>query len=297
MLPREKGRQRAPTNRSVVLMNAFPMDSAIEEQVQHCLQCLDELLGAELLGVYLYGSSIVGGLQRYSDVDLFAVSGRPLTLKEKAILEGRLLSISGLYRSTERRPIELTIVVKSEVNPWRYPPSFDFQYGEWLRDEFEAGRVEPWPEGAKPDLALMITQIHLASRTLRGGEPDRLLPHVPYKDFITALAEELDGLRKEVSSDTRNVLLTLARIWRTAATDSISSKQKAAEWAGQELPENYKTIMLRALTAARGEQEEVWSDVSDSIPACADFMIDEIRCRLERIEASANISKKISLVW
>ena len=30
----------------------------------------------------------------------------------------------------------MTIVVKSEFNPWHYPPKFDFQYGDWLRGEF-----------------------------------------------------------------------------------------------------------------------------------------------------------------
>ena len=272
------------------------IDNLVEDQIEQCVQSLDALLGNELLGVYLYGSAMVGGLQRYSDIDVFAVSGRRLTLDEKAILEGRLLGISGLYRSTERRPIELTIVVKSAVNPWRYPPSFDFQYGEWLRKEFETGNVEPWPTRVKPDLALVITQILLASRTLHGAQLDQLLPSVPYKDFMIAIAEELDGLRTELSLDTRNVLLTLARVWRTVETDSIGSKQRAAEWAIQRLPKNYKPIVRRAAKIASGELEELWGDMSDIIAASADFMVDRIRSRLKSILVSNNAFKEISLV-
>ena len=269
------------------------IDNLVEDQIEQCVQSLDALLGNELLGVYLYGSAIVGGLQRYSDIDVFAVSSRRLTLDEKAILKGRLLGISGLYRSTERRPIELTIVVKSDANPWRYPPSFDFQYGEWLREEFLAGKVEPWPTRIKPDLALVITQILLASRTLRGAQPGQLLASVPYKDFMGAIAEELDGLRRELSSDTRNVLLTLARIWRTVETDSISSKQRAAEWAVRRLPKHYEPIMRRALKTSAGEQEEAWDDLKEGIPACADLMVGKIRSRLKDIDVSDNASREI----
>lgn len=83
-----------------------------------------------LLGVYLYGSSVVGGLQKYSDIDLFVISARATTDKEKQTLINSLLQISGIYMKNSKLPIELTIVVQSEVNPWHYPPRFDFQYGD-----------------------------------------------------------------------------------------------------------------------------------------------------------------------
>ena len=60
----------------------------------------------------------------------------------------------------------MTIVIKSEIKPWRYPPHFDFQYGEWLREKFENGNIDPWPTKEMPDLALLITQVLLASQTL-----------------------------------------------------------------------------------------------------------------------------------
>ena len=84
------------------------------------------------------------------------VSKRQTTRDEKQRLVDRLLAISG--RSTPDGPlrrVELTIVVESEVNPWRYPPSFDFQYGDWLRSEFESGNVEPWTTTTNPDLAAL----------------------------------------------------------------------------------------------------------------------------------------------
>jgi len=66
-----------------------------------------------------------------------------------------------------------------------------------------------------PDLALLITQVLLASLTLVGDGPEKLLCKVPYHDFISAITDELPNLVPDLDSDTRNVLLTLARIWST----------------------------------------------------------------------------------
>ena len=54
-----------------------------EQQIERCLDLLRKVLGDELIAVYLYGSSIVGGLQRYSDIDLFVVSRRSTTTEQK----------------------------------------------------------------------------------------------------------------------------------------------------------------------------------------------------------------------
>ena len=45
-----------------------------EGQINQCVDLLKDVLGKDLLGVYLYGSAVVGGLQKYSDLDLFARS-------------------------------------------------------------------------------------------------------------------------------------------------------------------------------------------------------------------------------
>jgi predicted nucleotidyltransferase len=113
-------------------------ENKIIEQVNQCIYLLKQVLGRHLLSVYLYGSSVFGGLKKYSDIDLFVVSGHASTEEEKKLAES-LLKISGIYMKGSTLPIELTIVVKSEINPWHYPPRFDFQYSEWLRKEFESG--------------------------------------------------------------------------------------------------------------------------------------------------------------
>jgi predicted nucleotidyltransferase len=251
------------------------LGSQAKEQIQQCLRLLLDILHEDLLAVYLYGSAIVEGLQRHSDIDLFVIVKRPTTSEEKSIIIKNLLQISGIYQKTSKKPIEMTIVVKSEVNPWKYPPLFDFQYGDWLREEFGKGIIEPWPSKEMPDLALLITQILLASKKLFGTDETLLCP-VPYGDFISATTDALDELRANLNSDTRNVLLTYARIWCTVETDRIDSKSKAGEWAIHRLPNEYKPVLVRARAIYLDEEEEHWEDLKGLIQPCVDWILSRI---------------------
>jgi len=257
---------------------------------------LKDVLGQDLLGVYLYGSSIDGGLQKYSDIDLFVVSDRETSHKEKEQLGSVLLKISGIYTiSKDLRPLELTIVVKSEINPWHYPPKFDFKYGDWMRKDFEAGIVEPWSTKELPNLALVITQLLLSNQTLFGQKPDKLLDAVPYKDFIFATTSEMDSLLDDIDRDTRNVLLTFARIWSTVETDSIYSKANAAGWAIAKLPEEYKPLLNKSRLILLGKSEENWEDLKEKVKPCANFMVEQIKKQMNLIDASDYSGKSIKI--
>jgi predicted nucleotidyltransferase len=267
-----------------------------EKQINQCLKLLRDIFKNDLLGVYLYGSSILGGLQKYSDIDLFVVSARATTYEEKTELARCLLKISGIYMKSKKLPIEMTIVEKAEINPWHYPPKFDFQYGDWLRQHFESGNSEPWPTKEMPDLALLITQVLLASKTLIGENPDQLLCKVPYQDFITATTDSLQHLISDLDSDTRNVLLTFSRIWNTLETDAIRSKEAAADWAIYRIPQKYRLVLERAKAIYKGEEKEYWDDMRELIKPCADFMVSQINNKITEIKLSDNTDKSIKIV-
>ena len=268
-------------------------DNEIQEQISQCLVLLKDVFGHDLLGVYLYGSFIVGGLQKFSDIDIFVVADRPTAYEERVKLVADLLKISGVYAKSSKPPIEMTIVVKSEINPWRYPPRFDFQYGDWLRGKFESNIVEPWPTKIMPDLALLITQILLANKTLFGPSPNQLLCPIPYRDFVVATVDVLNNLMADLRDDTRNVLLTYARIWSTLETDTIRSKPSAALWAMERLPKEYKAVLERARSICVGETSEHWNDIEHLIQPCADFMLNQINKQIIFIESTGYVNRSV----
>ena len=268
----------------------------IQQQIDDTLVLLQKVLGENLLGVYLCGSILTGGLQQYSDIDLFAVVLRETTKQEKEKIAKALLKISGIYKvSKELKPIELIIVVKSQLNPWKYPPSFDFLYGDWLRKDFEAGNIEPWQTKESPNLALVITQLLLSNRVLFGLNPEILLDSVPYLDFIHASTCEIDTVLNDLEWDTRNVLLTLARIWSTVETDAIRSKLDAADWTIRKLPDRYKPILIRTKSILLGEQLENWEDLSREIQPCAEYIVEQIKKQMGKLQTSDNTNKSIML--
>jgi streptomycin 3"-adenylyltransferase len=251
-----------------------------EKQISQCLTLIKNILGKDLLGIYLYGSAVFGGLQKYSDIDLFVVINRATTPDEKVKIIAEVLKISGIYMEGSKFPMEITIVNQSDVNPWHYPPHFDFQYGEWLRNKFENGNIEPWQTKEMPDLALLITQVLLTNKILFGPHPNKLLCEIPYRDFILATIHILDSLRADLATDTRNVLLTYARIWHTIETDTICSKPAAADWALDRLPLEYQPVMKRAKVICIGEMHEYWNDLQSLIQPCSGFILKHINTKI-----------------
>ena len=155
------------------------IDPRAAAQIDAIVAIVQGVLGADALAAYLYGSAVQGGLKPASDIDVFVVSRRPTTLIEKRGLIDRLLAISGSHAAAgPARSVELTMAVRSEVRPWRYPPLLDLQYGDWLRGEFERGELPPWPT-PNPDLAVLITIVLRDGRPLFGPPPADVLDPVP----------------------------------------------------------------------------------------------------------------------
>lgn len=75
------------------------------------------------------------------------------------------------------RALEVTIVVYSQLVPWRFPPSREMQFGEWLRDDIRAGIVEP--RQVDPDLSILLTQARRVSVALFGEPAETLFNVIP----------------------------------------------------------------------------------------------------------------------
>ncbi|MFD4664821.1 aminoglycoside adenylyltransferase family protein [Streptomyces halstedii] len=227
------------------------------DQIERTVALVRDVVEDDLLGIYLHGSAVSGGLVPASDLDVLAVTRRSLDDRgRRALLQG-LLEISGLTAAV--RPVELTVVVRSEVRPWRSPPTCDFLYGEWLRDELTTGGPpRPCP---LPDLAVALTTVLAGDHPLTGPPPSELLDPVPHADLVRASVGGIPELLGDLDNDTRNVLLTLARVWTTLATGRIEPKDTAATWALARLPPEHRPVLehARFLYLHRSYADETWS--------------------------------------
>ena len=180
----------------------------------------------------LYGSAMTTGLRPdSSDIDLIVVSGRRLRPADRRRFVAGLLEISGRSHDVpgDRRPLEVTVLAIPEIRPWRFPPRFELQYGEWLRRDLVAGRDVGGPT-INPDVAILFETARSAAETLAGEPIDGVLPDVPWPDVVAAMGHGVDDVLPGIrdNTDTTNGLLTLARIIATATTRKILSKAEAA---------------------------------------------------------------------
>jgi predicted nucleotidyltransferase len=211
------------------------MEESDRRQVQAVVEAVTEVLGTGVVGIYQYGSAVMGGLGPHSDLDVLVIVDRATTAEERGRLVGACMAVSGSGGSLiSGRPIELTVIQASRFRPWIWPPVREFQYGEWLRADYEGGRI-PEPE-VDHDLAALIATALTVSVPLLGLPLDSVIDSPDHDHLVAAMLSSLPDLLADRDTDTVNVLLTLARMWHTVETGEVVSKDAAAAWAIERLP-------------------------------------------------------------
>jgi streptomycin 3"-adenylyltransferase len=119
--------------------------------------------------------------------------------------------------------------------------------------------------------------VRLTGMPLVGPPPGEVLDPVPRADLVRAMTEELDSLLADLEGDTRNVLLTLVRVWSTIATGEIRSKDAAAAWALDQLPPEHRPLLELASAAYLGEADDDWRERLPAAEVLAGVLIERIR--------------------
>jgi len=155
-----------------------------------------------------------------------------------------------------------------------YPAQADLVYGEWLRPELEAGAVPGVV--SDPENTLLLAQVRRESVPLIGPEASLLVPEIAMGTIRLAIRDALPILLDGLPGDERNVLLTLARMWRTAQMGDFMSKDHAASWAAAKMPIMEADMLGYARRAYLGNIADVWNGKRDAAYAVASFLRDRI---------------------
>lgn len=245
-------------------------------QIRKASTTLHSILGDSLLAVYLYGSAVSGGLRPQSDIDLLAVVEEGLTEGQRDDLLTALLRLSGRHPAAPEGPRSLEVMVfrQPDLTAAACPARAEFVYGEWLRDAFEAGD-KPMP-AHHPEHTLILAQARREAMSLIGPSVDNLLPEVPLNYVRQAICDALPALMVGLRGDERNVLLTLARMWRTVRTGDFVAKDAAAVWAIPQVHARDASTLDYARRAYLGEIADDWSDRNDAAERLAGHLRDHV---------------------
>lgn len=252
----------------------------VPAEANKALSIVQKRLAKSLVAVYLHGSAVAGELRPRSDVDLLVVIDQPMTPEVRRCLASELMEVSGRYPFDPdgRRPLEVIVFLRPDIAEPPYPARCEFIYGEWLRHEYEAG--ESSEPVCDPELTLVLAQSRQEAKPLVGPDANELLPFISESDIRRAIGDVLPTLTGTLQGDERNVLLTLARMWRTILTGEFVSKDVAADWAATRLPIEQADVLVDAREAYLSGCESDWRNRQQELQHTVKSLHDHVLANL-----------------
>ena len=229
----------------------------LEPLLEALVSDIRAVLGGDLLGIYLYGSSVSGGFDPgVSDLDLVAVTSAEVEEMNLADLEQMQLDIV-------RRNPEWTDRLEITYIGWTTLQSFRTSAG--LLAVISPGE----PFHVVGDVDEWLQNWYLVRETgvtLYGVAAADVIPPIARVEFVAAVVRYADWLRKRNHNDLgpgslAYAVLSLCRALRTVCTGSPCSKQEGAAWARERMPKWVwlidAALRCRMLRGATGFDDEL----------------------------------------
>lgn len=232
-----------------------------------------DVLGGNLVGVYLTGSLTYGGFDRgSSDIDFLAVVEQPVSLEQRG-------GLVALHERIGRRQPPWATRLEGSYLPRHLldrtePPAEPRPY---VND----GRLwDPDPRYGR-EWTMNRFPLHRCGIALVGPDAADLFPPVTMEEMRTAslrsFHEEWEPLLDDPSrlDDPHHqayITLTLCRILHTTYVDGIASKPVAAQWVARTYGEPWSTLVRQAAQWRHGRQ----LDVAPQVLAFVGFVRDQL---------------------
>jgi hypothetical protein len=220
----------------------------LDETLAQLLENARDVIGDDLVGVYLQGSFALGGADNESDCDFLVVSSTP-------VRDARLAALRAFHLDLPHRP-----------GYWNHHLEGSYPLATDLTDVGTLGRPWPYVDHGSDQVVLdahdntEVTRWTLREHGLRvhGPSPRTLLGPVPVETMRAAAGRELrrsvDGWEHHRAWDAwsqRYAVVTMPRILRTHLVGDVVSKPAAVSWALEVLDPLWRPLLETAL-AERG---------------------------------------------
>lgn len=233
-----------------------------------------EILGAELVGIYLHGSMAMGCFHPdKSDIDLIIVIKDDITDNQKLKFMNEVVELN---KAAPSKGIELSIVKEAYCKEFLYPTPFELHFSnghlQWFIDD-PAGYISKM-YGTDKDLAAHFKIIKEYGIVLCGADIQEVFADVPRENYIDSIWCDIAGAKEEILENPVYVILNLCRVLAFLKNDLICSKKQGGEWALQNLPSEFQPLIADALESyASGN--EMKSD-EERAHKFADYMLQKI---------------------
>jgi streptomycin 3"-adenylyltransferase len=215
-----------------------------------------QILGDNLVGVYLHGSAVMGCFNPgKSDVDLLVVVNKePTDTVKRAFMD----MVVSLNETGPAKGIEMSVVRRGVCKPFVYPTPFELHFSkmhlDWYRSNPEDYIAKM--KGTDRDLAAHITVTRARGVCLCGESIDEVFGEVPKQAYMDSLWYDIADAEDDIAEDTMYLTLNLARVLAFQRDGSVLSKKEGGEWGIKNLPEKYHGLLRDALSEYRGAKPE-----------------------------------------
>lgn len=223
----------------------FPLD--VEGLLDHLLPAIQEALPDNLAAVYVRGSLTDGSfVEGVSDVDLLAITDRPLADAEFAALASAHRRVAGVP-NPYAQDVEIAYVDRGAARRFapgrRHPTLYRHEPLVW-GEHRENWILERW----------VVRERGIA---LMGPDPRTLVDVVTEEDVRAAVRADLahwaewarhpeDPVWVRTRGHSAYVVETMCRALDTLASGALHSKRRAVDWALQTLPEQWRATVRRS---------------------------------------------------
>lgn len=230
----------------------------VREQVQAFCAQMQDILGDELVAIYLHGSLAMGCFNPdRSDLDLLVIMQHQLPVEiQRQIME------SLLKLSNAPSPIETSFLVEQELHPFQHPLPYHLHYSEsWrqqMSDELTNGSWRHWNEDQRydPDLSAHLTIIHHRGFTLYGPAAADTLPEVPAECYIASITGDYIDARDTSMQNPVYFILNACRVHAYLNEQQVLSKDEGGVYGLKALPPEFRDLISQALEIYRGEHPD-----------------------------------------
>jgi len=200
---------------------------------------MHEILGENIMGLYLYGSLVWGDFdEEISDIDLLTVTKKPLNDTEFTLLEKMHHDLVELYKDLDNR-IEIAYIHLGALKTFKTQKS-------------EIAVISPGEPFHRKETGIdwLINwyTVLQQGKVLFGLAPDAIIEPISKEEFLQAVRRQtkewVDWVVNTKSSRPYqgHAILTMCRALYAYKNSEQVSKKQAASWAMKELPEQAELI-------------------------------------------------------
>lgn len=221
------------------------MDNRVSNLMTAITHHLVQVLGDNLIGVYLHGSVAFGCfIWENSDIDFLVVTEKEPDFNQKKDIIKFLLESD---KNGPEKGFEVSFVLAEHCRNFVYPTPYQLHFSNGHKEKYLAdidGHIRKL-QGTDKDLAAHFTVTNRVGITFYGMEKNKVFSPVPKEFYLDSIKFDIENAVEDITEDSVYLTLNLCRVLAYIQDNVVISKADGGLWGVKNIPQ-YKNIIETA---------------------------------------------------